>query len=452
MATDTYRDQVLKVEPYGIERIRSQDRHGRSFSQFTLWLGSNLTIADFALGFLPVALGLPWLWAVSAIVVGNLLGALALALSAAMGPAYGMPQLVITRFTFGRRGALVPAVLNYASTIGWFTVNNILEVFGLRILFPQLAFWQGAVLMVVLQALLAVYGHNLIHVYERVISIVLGVLFALVTVRTLTHADALSGYHPVLHSLWPLFAIALAAAFSYVGSWAPYASDYSRYLQPDTSKRAIGGYAFAGAFLASAWLEILGVMVAVLAAGRYDNSIAALHGVMGALGLVAVVAIILGGTAANALNLYSNALSAGATGITLRRSTLTILAGLIGLILSVLGSGQFQSNYENFLLLLGYWITPWLAVLLVDFYLRGRPSNEEEDQRDRRSVIWLGLVSFIVGVLSEIPFMSSALYTGPITKALGGADLAFYIGFFVSGGLYLILTGLASRRSMHASG
>ncbi|CAB1129366.1 Allantoin permease [Candidatus Hydrogenisulfobacillus filiaventi] len=431
-----YGERVLQVEPYGVEPIPAAERHGRPWGQFTLWLGSNLTIADYALGFLPVSLGLPWSWALTAILLGNLLGAWALGLCAAMGPAYGRPQLIISRSMFGRAGGYLPGLLNYISTIGWFSVNNILGAFGLRVLWPGLAFWQAALLLVVVQGLIAVFGHNLIHAYERLMSVVLGVLFLGVTGLALAHGRALAAYHPVLKSPWAFFAILVAASFSYLGSWGPYAADYSRYLPADTPRRAILGWSFLEAFLASVWLELVGAAVAVLAGKAASNPLTALHGVMGGFGDAAVVAVILGGTAADALNLYSNALSAGALDIRLPRWTLAAAAGVIGLGLSLLGSGSFETYYSNFLLLLGYWITPWMGVLFADFYLRRRRGDPAAAPR----VFWPGLGSFLAGILLSVPFMSSVLYTGPVAAALGGADLTFYVGFLAALVLYLVWT------------
>lgn len=441
-----YGVRLWTVEPYGVEPVAAQERHGTPGSQFTLWLGSNLTIADFALGTLPVLLGLPWGWSIAAILVGNLLGAFVLAASAAMGPTYGVPQLMIGRFTFGIAGGSLPALLNYVSTIGWFTVNNILGTFGLRVLFPGLAIWQGALLLVVVQGLLALYGHNLIHAYERVMAVVLGILFFIATVLALGHFSTLAAYHPAISAPWPMFAIMVAAAFSYIGSWGPYASDYSRYLPATTSRRQVLGWSFLGSFLASVWLELVGLAVAVLALGTHSsNPIDAFHTVMGGFGTIAVIAVILGGTAADALNLYSNALSAGAVGVRLPRWLLTIVASALGLVLSLLGSGGFEQNYENFLLLLGYWMTPWIAVLFVDFYVLRRFRRASSDARSQSPIQWRGLLSFLVGIAVSIPFMSTTLYTGFVAKAMGGADLSFYVGFVVAGLLYLVLARGADR-------
>lgn len=435
-----YGERVLAVEPYGVEPVKATERHGASWQQFTLWLGCNLTIADFALGFLPVSLGLPWSWSIVAILVGNALGALALGLCAAMGPTYGVPQLIIGRFSFGRIGGYLPAALNYISTIGWFTVNNILGTFGLRVLFPHLAFWQGALLLVIVQGLLAIYGHNLIHMYERIISVVLGALFIVATVLSLRHPALLAAYHPHGTHLWPMFAIMVAATFSYIGSWGSYASDYSRYLRADVSKARIVRNVFLGSFLASVWLELVGLMVAVLAGSRASDPIAALHLVMGGFGVVAVIGIILGGTAADALNLYSNALSAGAFDIRVPRWVLAVAASALGLTLSLLGSGHFETNFDNFLLMLGYWITPWLGVLFADFYFLRRHQHAAQDNRNRHPVIWQGLGSFLVGIAASIPFMNAPYYEGPVAKALDGSDLTFYVGFIVASIVYMVLS------------
>jgi NCS1 family nucleobase:cation symporter-1 len=175
----------MVVERRGVQPVPPGGRHGTPFGQFTLWLG---VIADFALGFLPISLGLPW--AAAAVVAGNVLGAAAaLASAAAMGPAYGLPQMVLTRGAFGRLGGRLPAGLNYLSTLGWYAVNTILGAFGLEILLP-VTFWQAALVLVAAQAALGVYGHNLVHAFERVIAVVLGLMFAAMTGYTAGHALA----------------------------------------------------------------------------------------------------------------------------------------------------------------------------------------------------------------------------------------------------------------------
>jgi NCS1 family nucleobase:cation symporter-1 len=233
-------------------------------------------------------------------------------------------------------------------------------------------------------------------------------------------------------------AIVLAASFSYVMSWSPYASDYSRYLPEGASLKRAFLYTFAGAGLASFWLEILGALVAILAVGAAKAlPIPALDQVMGGFGTWAIVAVALGACAANALNLYSNTMSARVMDLKLARWQLAVAGGALGFVLALAGHVNFLDNYSNFLLLLDYWITPWLAIVLLDFYLLRHQRPEEF--RLARPIGMTGLISYAIGVAASVPFMAGAYFTGPLAKHLGGGDFSYFIGFAVAGIAYAVV-------------
>jgi NCS1 family nucleobase:cation symporter-1 len=52
---------------------------------------------------------------------------------------------------------------------------------------------------------------------------------------------------------------------------------------------------------------------------------------------------------------------------------------------------------------------------------------------------WRGLLVYLVTFGIEIPFMNTAVYQGPISKQLGGADIAWIVGLCVSVPLYYLL-------------
>jgi len=446
-----YGDRVAVPEPYSIEHIPFADRHGHSRQLLWLWLAANLTIADYAIGFLPVrVLGLALWPTIIALALGNILGGLVLAWSAAMGPAAGYPQMFIGRRPFGRVGGYIPAALNWLSTAGWFTVNTILGSFAIQLLIPGIPFAVAAAILVVVQTLLVIYGHNLIQAFERYMALILGVLFTIATVIALTHGSTLAAWHPKpIGSSLSLFAIVLAVSFSYIMSWSPYASDYSRYLPEITSRSYIAIYVFIGAVVASFLTEVVGVLVAILAPGA-ATPIAALKIAMGGFGAFAVVAVILGATTANVLNLYSNTISAKVLDIRLPRWQLAVVGGALAFIVALIGYQNFTRNYQNFLIVLDYWIMPWLAVVLIDFYLlkHREPMGFSEAPPWNRN----GLIAFIIGLVVSIPFMSEAFYTGPFASLFGGADFGYFIGFLVAGVIYVVLnrrraTTLTTRRT-----
>src|SRR5438552_2430660 len=176
---------------------------------------------------------------------------------------------------------------------------------------------------------------------------ILGVLFAIGAVIALTHGSAISAWHPKpVGSTLALFAIVLAASFSYIMSWSPYASDYSRYLPEITSRSYIAIYVFVGAAVASFLTEVVGMLVAIIAPGA-SSSIAALKIAMGGFGVLAVVAVILGATTANVLNLYSNTISAKVLDVRLPRWQLAILGGALGFVVALVRSEEHTSELQS---------------------------------------------------------------------------------------------------------
>ena len=444
-----YGDRVTIPEPYSIEHIPFAERHGHSRQLLWLWLSANLTIADFALGFLPVTLGLPVAATLLALALGNILGGLVLAWSAAMGPAAGYPQMFIGRRGFGRVGGYIPAALNWLSTAGWFTVNTILGAFAIQLLLPGLTFWVAAAILVVVQTLLVVYGHNVIQEFERYMVLILGLLFTIATVIALTHGSTIAAWHPKpIASTLTLFAIVLAASFSYIMSWSPYASDYSRYLPEITSRSYIAIYVFAGAVVASFLTEVVGMLVAILAPGA-STPIAALKTAMGGFGVFAVLAVILGATTANVLNLYSNTLSAKVLDVRLRRWQLAIIGGALGFVLALIGSRDFLQNYQNFLIVLDYWIMPWLAVVLLDFYVFRH--REPMGFSEAVSLNWNGLIAWVIGLGVSLLFIYEQFEIfgvkahGPFATWFGDADFGYFIGFIVAGVIYLLVNRGSAR-------
>jgi NCS1 family nucleobase:cation symporter-1 len=427
------------MERIGIEHVPPEVRHGKTSQLFTLWLASNLTIADYALGFLPVSLGVPLPSMILGLLAGNILGSLVLAASVAMGPKMGLPQMFISRWSFGRKGNYVFAALNWISTAGWFTVNVILGTFALQTLLPFIPFYVGAALTVVVEVLLAIYGYDMIHGFEKAMAILLGSLFAFATIAILAqHYQTITSYSPktLEGGGLAILAITLAASFSYVMSWSPYGSDYSRYLPEKTPTKASLLPSFLGAFIGSFWLEILGALVAIIATSA-SNPISALPSAFGILGLVIVVAIGLGGVAANVLNIYTNALSALVLDIKAKRWVVVVLGGCVGLLLALYGAANFGQFYQQFLLLLDYWITPWFGILAIDFFVLRKTSFASMNRIPGFS--WRAMMSYLIGVSISIAFIPSIAYVGyigPIAPLIGGADFSYFVSFLVSAAIY----------------
>ena len=108
-------------------------------------------------------------------------------------------------------------------------------------------------------------------------------------------------------------------------------------------------------------------------------------------------------------------------------------------------------SHENFLLLIGYWITPFLGVILADYWLR-RGRYDEREFFNRRHNSIAGVAAMAAGIVVSIPFWNQSLWHGPVVDALPQlGDLSFIVGFVVAAGAYFVLAGKSSTEAAAAA-
>ena len=439
----TYGSKVAAVEPGGAEFIPLHDRHGKPHQQFWTWVSPNMEFATIFVGIIGVwFFGQSFWMATLAIVLGTALGSLSMGLLAARGPLYGVPQMVLSRIGFGYLGNILPAGLNaVVAGIGWFAVNSVSGAFALNALLG----WNAKIcllIIVLMQVAVAFFGHNLVHAFERLAFPFLVVVFAITSVVILSKA------HPGAHATgFPGgFLITLGAAFGYAAGWNPYASDYTRYLPPGTNRKATGLWAGLGVFISCVALETVGAAAATItSAGKFAANPTAGFTSHLPTGLadVTLLAIALGAVCANALNVYSGSMSFLALGIrlplTLRRAIVALVFGVAGFFLALSGLHDAGAKYNNFLLVIAYWIGPWLGVFFTDQYLR-RGKRVDGLLFDRKHRPWAGLVAMAAAtVLSIYFFANQTEYIGVVPKHYPGfGDIAFEVGFVLAALLYAL--------------
>jgi NCS1 nucleoside transporter family len=448
----SYGEKVGTVEPGGAEFIPLTERHGRPLQLFWTWTSPNLEFATIFVGVIAIEFfGLNFWQAVLAIVLGTGAGSVTHGLLSARGPRHGVPQMVLSRLGFGYWGNVLPAGLNALTAgIGWFAVNSVSGTFALN----TLLHWPKALcllIIVVAQVVIAFFGHNLVHAFERYAFPVLAVIFLITTVVMLAKA------HPGLHvTPGPSgtaggFLLAAGAAFGYAVGWNPYAADYTRYLRPDVSRQAVGWWAGLGVFVSCVLLETVGAASATLASNPNATPTDAFTSHLPtALADATLLAIALGAVAANVLNIYSGALSFTALGIRLplrlRRAIVALTFGVIGFIVALTGLHDAGTKYENFLLIIAYWIAPWLAVVFCDWLIRRGPVDEL--LFDRGHANWAGPVAMAVGMgVSIWLFSNQTEYIGPVpTHVPAVGDLTFEVGFVLTALIYLGWHAAQGRR------
>jgi NCS1 family nucleobase:cation symporter-1 len=366
-------------------------------------------------------------YAILAIIIGNIAGAAYLALGSSIGAELGQPLIPASKLVFGKAGVFGLSFLNLVNNIGWLAVNLALAVMALQTIIP-LGYNSSLVLITVVTLLVAVYGYNFIHAFAHWMSLIIGILFIAMSVITVKNLPAVVSHStPAAAGFnWGMFILAIAVSFSYQISYCPIATDYARYLPGNTSKRKLWWFSFGGALIVCIWLEILGAMTATL--GMQTGPMEFFAQLMGVFTVPAVLTVILSILPVNAMAMYSGGLASLAMGIPLKRWASAILTAVIAAFLISFGKGSLTHTYTNFLLLLSYWIVPWLGVLLSDFYYHKANFERQDEPRG-----WIGVFSFLCGVVVSIPFMNSALYVGPIAKNfLQGADISYFLSLIIS--------------------
>jgi purine-cytosine permease-like protein len=366
----TYGDKIATIEPGGAEYIPLSERHGKPLQQFWTWVSPNMEFATIFVGVIGVwFFGQSFWMATLAVVLGTALGSVSMGALAARGPLFGVPQMVLSRIGFGWLGNVLPAGVNaLVAGVGWFAVNSVSGAFALNALLG----WNTKLcllIIVLVQLSVAFFGHNLVHAFERWAFPVLVVLFLIASV--VIFGKSQPGAHVAgVPGGW---LITFGAAFGYAAGWNPYASDYTRYLPKDTNRTATGLWAGLGVFISCAVLEVVGAAAAtVTSAAKYSGNPTAgfVSHLPTGIADAALLAIALGAICANALNVYSGSMSFLALGIklplTLRRAIVAIVFGVAGFFLALSGLGDAAARYNNFLLVISYWIGPWLGVFLAD--------------------------------------------------------------------------------------
>jgi nucleobase:cation symporter-1, NCS1 family len=437
-----------------IDYVPLAERHGKVWHLWPVWFSGDAHLATLAVGVLGITLGGNLLWTAVAVVLGNVLGTFFMAFHSTQGPQLGLPQMIQSRPQFGYTGALLVWAVALIAYIGYNAFNQVLVVQALHQLTPAISATSaaGMVVFALLAVSLAAVGYDQIHRAQRsfaYLMIAILTVFTIGALFTLKFPPAqwdMGGFHAV-----PFLAQIFAAA-SYQLSWSIYVSDYSRYLPRDVGVSESFWWTYLGAFIGGTWMMLVGTVAAALAP-QLDVAAAMEHAadaVIPGLGKVLLVGGLLGLVTITALNFYGASLTLLSVADTVRPLKCTVSKRLASLALALLAStalalnasGNFVERFQDYLSLLLYLFTPWTAINLVDFYLVRKGHYSIREIFNSGGMYgrwnWRGLTAYVVGFVVMIPFFSTDLYTGPVARALGKADIAMLVGLPVAAIVYIL--------------
>jgi len=459
------------IELHSIDYVPAAERHGTVRQLGALWFTSSVNLTGLATGITTEAAGAGLVWTLVATVLGSLFGTFFMAFHSAQGPQLGLPQLVQSRPQFGYLGAAFTVwVFAFVNYVAYNTSDAILAGDALHAL-AGLAPDTGYFVAATIAALVAFFGYHWIHRLNHWLSWPLLVVLVGLTIAVIRSPSLpAAAWTPGPFRLGPFMTVfAIVAGFQL--GWAPYVSDYSRYLPSDVGVRATFWWTYLPSALSAIWVFGLGT-VAWAAVGAGRSPVEAFRAVGDSLwpgfGSLAVAALFAGLLSIMAINQYGGMMSLISIADSLRPVRpsrrlrgLGILAmfAIVWAIARLVGVERFTAFYGNVLIFLGYLFTPWTAINLVDYFFvrKGVYSIREIFKPDGiyGRWGWRGQAAYGLAMVAMVPFMMTTPYTGPAARALG-ADGTIFVGLAVAGLAYAVfcrdLDLEAERRIVAAEG
>jgi NCS1 family nucleobase:cation symporter-1 len=444
------------LAPVAIER-----RTWGLYNYISLWVAMSVCIPTYMLASGLIAGGMNWWESIGTILLGNLIVLVPMLLNAHAGTKYGIPFPVFVRASFGVRGANVPAVLRALVACGWFGIQTWIggqAIFAmLSILWPaakgsNVGLWVCFFAFWALNIFVILRGIETIKFLEGVAApfmLAIGLLL-LWWITSLA-----GGLGPVLRAPSKFATTAEFIRFfvpsltGMVGFWATVAlniPDFTRYARSQRDQalgQAIGLptamtlYSFIGVAVTSASAVIFGEAIwnPVELLQRFNRPVVA---------LIALVALLIAtlntNVAANVVSPSNDFSNLNPRRISFRTGGL--ITGVIGVLLMPWKLlGDFSAYIFGWLVGYSGLLGPIAGIMIADYFVLRRCRLNVDalylskgEYSYSNGVNWRAIVALGVGIAIAL----CGLAFPPLRWLY---DYAWFVGFLVAGGLYLLLMG-----------
>ena len=453
-----------------------------------LWISMSLCIPTYMLASSLIDGGMNWWQAILTIGLGNTIVLIPIVLNGHAGARYGIPFPVFARASFGLRGANIPAMLRAIVACGWFGIQTWIGGYAvyqlLKVWFPALG-EMGSIFptsfgldTIPAITFFAFWALNMFVVYKGVESIrkllVFKAIFLPVAALLLLlwAIRASHGLGPILaqpskfETSREFFAYFFPALTGMVGFWATLSlniPDFTRYAKSQRAQfvgQAIGLppamtlFAFVGVVVTSATTIVFGSTIwdPVVLAGKFESKFLVTFA-MAAIA-VSTLATNIAANIVSPANDFSN-LAPGKIDFKLGG----YLTGLIGVFIFPWKLIADPQGYIfTWLIAYSSLLGPVGGILIADYYIVRKQRLNVEALYRAKSEYWyrngwnlnavaaliLGILPNLPGFLAEIKFLDR---DGAFASVIGLYHYAWFIGFFVSGGVYVALTRVTRNQA-----
>lgn len=453
------------VEQFGVNTIPDDARTSRPRDVITILWGGNMALSVGVFGWLAILYGLSWWASVTAIVVGTVLGALAVMPMALLGYRSGTNNSVTSGAYFGVQGRLVASVIGLLLCLGYVAltiwtggealVGGLDRITGSAGSDAQFVVGYGVLAVAV--ALVAIYGYRWLLRVNTLIVWVVGATFVLTVVGLWSRFDASYPGDPELYALggfWPTWLLAaLTAGVAGPVSYVTQIGDWTRYISPRRHS--------SGQLMAALFVGLTGGLLIPTLWGAFVSSIlfdqlsfvaGIVDGVPGWLVAPVMVGALVGSLGQGGMNLYSMGLDLDAILPRLTRVQSTAVVTGVSTLLVFLGKFVWDAEaaVTTFVVVLTSLATPWAVITMLGFWRTGgtydRQALQVFNQRRTGGPYWYhggwnaaALVGWLAGSVVGVLSNSTDSFTGPIATAISGVDSSFLTSALTAGIVYLTL-------------
>ncbi|KAF1979014.1 purine-cytosine permease [Bimuria novae-zelandiae CBS 107.79] len=447
----------FNVEQRGIERVPEDERDDTSLLNVgTMWLSANMVISSFAIGLLAQKLFfLGFVDAILTCLFFNMLGVLSTCYFSTFGPRFGLRQMVLSRYWFGRWGVKLIAVFNVLACIGWSSVNSIVGAQLLHAVNNDVPGWAGIMVISVGTLFVTFFGYKIVHAYEFWSWIPTFIVF-LIVLGEFAHSGAFVNL-PMGVGTSELGGVLSfgSVVYGFATGWTSYAADYTVYQPVTQSRKKVFGAVWIGLMIPLLFTEFLGIAIMTAttindgnnrymdgynASGTGGLLAAVLFPPLGGFGKFCLVVLALSIIANNCPNVYSVALTMQVMGRWTQhipRFIWTTIGTVVYIAIAIPGYSHFEEVLENFMNFIGYWLAIYEGIAFAEHFLYRRSMDAYDastyDQPSKLPPSIAAVFAFCCGVAGMVTGMSQTWFVGPIALHAGeapfGGDVGFELGF-----------------------
>ena len=434
-----------------------------TYNFIALWFSMSMEVTTYMLASSLIAGGMDWKQAILTILLGNVIVCVPMILNAHAGAKYGIPFPVFVRASFGLRGANLPAMLRAIVACGWFGIQSWIGGQSIHAMLGVIAPALAAKPTTLWVCFLGFWLLNMVVVWRGVESIrflqsysaPFMLVMSLVLLFWMLHKAG--GFGPMLaapshfttrsgflHFFFP----SLTAMVGYWATLSLNIPDFTRYSKSQESQivgQAFGLpvsmvlYSFIGIAVTSASTVIFGAPVwsPIDLLGRFHQPLIA--GIALVCILVATLNVNIGANVVSPSNDFANL---APRYISFR--TGGMITGFLGLAMM---PWKLMSSFGNYIFgwLIGYsgLLGPVAGIMVADYFiLRGTRLHTGSLYHRGGPYEYTGGVN-IRAIVALVCGVAAALI-GLFVPALRFLyDYAWFVGFFLSGALYVLLMKIA---------